>query len=80
MGVHRKIVGCWGVGECHKKTNIEWVIAYKGEGSGLGYFEDVRQGGGLGKKEGVLFLKGILIPMAHYGLPSKKVIFLVKSL
>ena len=42
LGVHRKIVGCCGVGECHKKTNIEWVIAYKGEGSGLGYFEDVR--------------------------------------
>ena len=37
-------------------------------------------GGKLGKKEGVVFLRGMLIPMAHYGLPSKKVIFLVKSL
>ena len=78
LGVHRKFVGCSGVGECPKKSNIEWVIVYKG-GSGFGYFEDVR-GGGVGKKEGVVFLRGVLIPMAQYGLPSKKVIFLLKSL
>ena len=50
MGVHRKFVGCWGVGECPKKSNIEWVIVYKG-GSGFGYFEDVRGGGRGGWKE-----------------------------
>ena len=42
------------------KTSIEGGIAWKG---GLGQFADLR---GLGKKDGVVFLKGGWYPNAHY--------------
>ena len=39
-----------------QKTNIEGGLPKKG---GFGQFVDLREGGGLGKKEGIVFLRGV---------------------
>ena len=56
MGLRVKNFNILGV---HWKTKIEGALPKKG---GLGQFADLRGEGGLGKKEGVLFLRGGLIP------------------
>ena len=57
----------WGGGEIHEKNNIEGEIAGKGGGA-LTFYRF--KGGELSKKEGVMFLKGVWFPSAHYALLS----------
>ena len=76
LGVHRKFVGCSGVGECPKKSNIEWVIVYKG-GEWFWIFWRCKVGGegGLERKRGWCFWGGCWYPWHSMASPQKKWFF-----